>query len=474
MSYPVIRVWNAVSRLEADRETMRFVDEQISPEVPGAQYAKQHRPGWDGKWHPMDRVSGVFPTGLVGAVRKIVPLSHILDEREKPHTSPFRPDILDGVELFEHQCEAVKEALDKANGVLALSVGAGKTECGIAIACHTPGLCVWVTHKRDIFHQTYERILERTGEKAVMVGDGAWDDNMLHKKFMVVMPQTAMKNKIAFQDQVKDAQVLIVDEAHTASAADRWFKIVQMIPAYFRIGLTGTPEVGDPVRELRLQASTGPILIRKRAGDMAKIGQVVPAIVYYHKVVNAPLYRVDWMTARRMLIEENSERNAMIIELAIKAAKEGKRCLVICDTIRHAKVIAEVIRGESVRSRLLTGKHASGARSDAKKDMKSGALEIMISTPIWDMGVDIPALDVLIIAAGGKSASRFIQRCGRAIRSRPGKAFGEIHDFFDTGCHYVVRHSVSRMEACKREGFEVKGDKIPLAPVLSKPARRAP
>ena len=203
---------------------------------------------------------------------------------------------------------------------------------------------------------------------------------------------------------------------------------------------------------------------------MAELGWVVPCQVIYHKVDNQPLPWVDYMEARRTLIEENPERNAMVVDLAIKSAREGRRCLVICDTIRHARLISEILRGEDVRSRMLTGHHDSFLRGQAKKDLKSGALEIMVSTPIWDEGVDLPELEVVIVAAGGKSAARFIQRCGRALRKSAGKDKATIHDFYDVGNKYTVKHSVARIQACRKEGFEVVGDGLDVESALKRGA----
>ena len=275
------------------------------------------------------------------------------------------------------------------------------------------------------------------------------------------MPQTAVTDLQTYAEQVKNASVLISDEVHTSSSAVSWFKISQLVPAYYRCGLTGSPSIGDPVRERRLEAATGKVLIHIRSGEMAERGWITPAEVRYHKVYNTTLHGVDYATARRLLIEENPQRNAMIVELALEEAQSGRKTLIICDTIRHAKIISTILNGEHIRSRMLCGYHSSSVRSAAKRDFKSGVTEIVISTPVWDLGVDIPSLEVVILAAGGKSAVRVIQRAGRALRKFPGKKKATIHDFFDTGSMYTVRHSRMRMATCKTEGFEVV---VPDAP----------
>jgi len=451
-----IRLGNAFSRVEADTTVLRFLDDKLAVEVEGAFFARKARPGWDGYWHPISPVNGVFPTGLVSRIKQLIPLAHVVDERVRPPSIPFNPNILHGVTLADHQCESVQAILKNVNGVIATSVSSGKTEVGIAIATHVPGLCVWVTPRRDIFHQTAERIKWRTGEKAAMIGDGCWEE-IGKKKFAVVMPQTAIKAIDSFSDEIEKATVLITDEAHTTSSANTWYLFSQTIPAYFRCGLTGTPITGDPVRDLRLEAATGPILIRMTAKQTADLGWAVPAEVNYHKISNEALHGADYALARRLLIEENPVRNAKICQLAIDSAHEGKKCLVICDTIRHVKIIGEVLRGEDVRARVLTGKYSSTARMEAKKDLQTGVTNIIVLSPLWDMGVDIPEVDVVILAAGGKSAVRVVQRIGRSLRKHSGKTKAIVHDFLDLGNSYLLRHSMARIRACKAEGFELKG-----------------
>lgn len=457
MSQITLYLGNAEVKVECDRSVLYQLDKELAVQDPGAFFARRHNPGWDGIWHFVNMYKQTFPIGLLERVKRIFPLARVVDKRTRPPVVPFNSKMIEGIKLLPYQEEAIQKALSQANGILALSVGAGKTECGISIGCHIHGLCVWIVHRKDLLHQTVERIKLRTGIDAAIIGDGAWSDVTKDTKFLVVMPQSALKDIDTFNYQIENATSMIADECHTASAANEWYKLSQLIPAYFRIGLTGTPDIGDRVRERRLEAATGNLLMQIRAGEMADIGRVVPARVIYHKVHNQGVHGLDWMQVRRVLIEENPERNAMIVELAMEEARKGKKVLVICDTIRHAKVIAEVLNGESVRSMMLTGKHNTFMRSQAKKEFRSGVLEVMITTPIWDVGVDIPELEVVILAAGGKSAVRVIQRAGRAIRMSKGKTEAIVHDFFDTGSSYTLKHSMARMQACKREGFEIAG-----------------
>ena len=74
----------------------------------------------------------------------------------------------------------------------------------------------------------------------------------------------------------------------------------------------------------------------------------------------------------------------------------------------------------------------------------------MIST-IFDEGVDIPEVNVLIIAAGGKSEVKTIQRIGRGLRKK--KVGGVLVFDFKDASKFLDRHSIDRIKVYQKEGF---------------------
>jgi hypothetical protein len=71
------------------------------------------------------------------------------------------------------------------------------------------------------------------------------------------------------------------------------------------------------------------------------------------------------------------------------------------------------------------------------------------------VGVDIKCLSALILAGGGKSYVKALQRIGRVIRSYPGKKFAAIVDFYDD-IKYLKAHSINRCKIYMTEnGFKV-------------------
>jgi superfamily II DNA or RNA helicase len=95
-------------------------------------------------------------------------------------------------------------------------------------------------------------------------------------------------------------------------------------------------------------------------------------------------------------------------------------------------------------------------RNKALESLRDKSNPVLIATSLADEGLDLPSLDVLILAGAGKSETRALQRIGRVIRPHPGKKRATIVDFWDQ-CLYLEQHSRQRFEIYQTEpAFEVE------------------
>jgi superfamily II DNA or RNA helicase len=60
----------------------------------------------------------------------------------------------------------------------------------------------------------------------------------------------------------------------------------------------------------------------------------------------------------------------------------------------------------------------------------SGAIRVLAATSLADEGLDVAALDAVVLAAPSSNPGRVQQRIGRALRPSPGKT-ARILDFVD-------------------------------------------
>jgi superfamily II DNA or RNA helicase len=121
---------------------------------------------------------------------------------------------------------------------------------------------------------------------------------------------------------------------------------------------------------------------------------------------------------------------------------KGYKTLVLYNNIKHGKILYDLI-SEKIPCILLSGKDNQKIRDDAKRKIESGEIKVILASKIFDIGVDVPCLSGLVIAASGKSSVRALQRIGRVIRRHPLKKHAAIIDFYDDA-PYVKDHSKAR------------------------------
>ena len=124
--------------------------------------------------------------------------------------------------------------------------------------------------------------------------------------------------------------------------------------------------------------------------------------------------------------------------------------------LAHGKSLYKEI-SKSLPAMLLSGKDSSKIRAEVKSKLEAKEINCIVASTIFDIGVDLPSLSGLIIAGGGKSSVRALQRIGRVIRKFPGKNQAAVIDFRDQAKflknHSEIRHNVYASE----RGYDVYG-----------------
>lgn len=97
-----------------------------------------------------------------------------------------------------------------------------------------------------------------------------------------------------------------------------------------------------------------------------------------------------------------------------------------------------------------------GSINDAYELVLSGGGNLLIATQIGDEGVDLPKVDGLILAVGGKADKVNVQRAFRPLTSAEGKTRAVVVDFDDRQHGVLRRQSAARRKIYKSLGFEPK------------------
>lgn len=103
--------------------------------------------------------------------------------------------------------------------------------------------------------------------------------------------------------------------------------------------------------------------------------------------------------------------------------------LVFCSRQEEARQLAEAFTQQGQPAQALTNQDSPAVRRQAVKDLESGRLHYLVTVDLFNEGVDIPALNQIVMLRATQSATVFIQQLGRGLRLYPGQDFVTVLDF---------------------------------------------
>lgn len=451
------------------------IDEATRFKKSGYQHSNAYKSrAWDGYTRLFNKKKGMFPTGLLERVKRALKKNFkdiqftIEDLRNfKDKVPDVREVSLKGITLRKHQVLAANAMLKKKHGVLWAATNSGKTEVAIAVlkALDLNGL--FLVKGKDLVQQSYSRFQSRLGNEDVgIVSASQWDQ----RKFTVASADTLARrlvpsrNKtsekvIARQKQVQDllhsVDVIIIDECHEAASEGLW-NTVRYCTASYRYGLSGTPFKRGDKQDLKLIALTGDIIYRVSNKEMIEDGISVPTdIVMVDVEMPVIAGGAQYREVYDMGIVHNEYRNTIICKLANKYYRGGKQVVILIKEIAHGEILNNLLyeyeEGAYIPHEFINGSTPIERRGEILEDFKKGLFSVLISSVILDQGVDIPNIDVLILAGGGSSKIRSLQRIGRGLRLNEGKENLMVVDFADRTHRYLAKHSYDRVQSYSSE-----------------------
>ena len=475
----IIRVSNTICEIEKetnDKESHhRQLKNFLTTKGPGFQFTGMYKVfkktrgkhGWNGDVNLLTH--NTFATGLLPKVVEF------LEKKTKNITiednrfiKPLKLAKTTKVKLRDYQLEAIQAALKNTwkglwfpRGVLQISTGGGKTETAIAMVEMMPNVpTLFLVHRKDLLHQTAKRF-EEYGIKVSIIGDGKWETSNITIATIQSLLSKKTEKDPSRLDFLKEIEQVFFDECHhiaaTVQKGNTFVHLSNLLPnAYMRWGLTATPFMKDEYSNLLLEGASGSVLYTKSSTELIKEGYLTPPKIKMITTAKDMDIPNDWPDCYTMGIVYNKDRNLRIVEEACNAKAP---VLILVQQVRHGKNLLNIFKEKNVKVTMLSGEDDSSVRITGMDMMKKGELDILISTTIFDEGIDIPSIQTLILAGAGKSLIKGIQRLGRGLRKAEGKVELSVIDFYDYITNKLRLHSHMRMSLYEDQGFHV--DKSP-------------
>lgn len=109
-----------------------------------------------------------------------------------------------------------------------------------------------------------------------------------------------------------------------------------------------------------------------------------------------------------------------------------KRALAFCSTKKHAEYMAEFFQNRGVRAAAVysgTDGEYNLDRKEALEELKDGRLQIIFSVDMFNEGLDVKNIDMVLFLRPTQSPAVFLQQLGRGLRTAEGKSYLTVLDF---------------------------------------------
>jgi superfamily II DNA or RNA helicase len=460
----------------SDEAVLKEIDLKFSYMVQGHQFMRNS--GWDGRYRLFKR--NAFPVGLLSSAEEILKGHGIKYEiQDNREVFRFGKDIKidpdSGFEIRDYQVDAVDRAFEAERGVIRISTGGGKSLIIAMLAAKFNVRAVIYVIGVDLLYQMRDTIQRAFPHIRVgMVGDGHCDIQKVTvctiwsaaaafgKKAVILDNDTTQDrksknkflNKEKTKEMVRSAQMFILDECQYSGSDTVQFLHKESRSARFVFLLSATPwrEAGD---DILIEAVGGPRIVDIDASKLIDEGWLVPPEIHF---LDIPMLRgvgKNYHEIYNNYIVDNDVRNQKLVDATKKLVAAGKKVLILVVKVDHGKILQGMF-DDDLRVASLDGRNKSSDRISVINAMKSGRLDVLISSKIFDQGIDIPELDALVLAGSGKSSARALQRIGRVIRRRDGKKNAIVVDTKDN-CKYLREHSNARFRIYSTEPrFKIK------------------
>ena len=473
---------------ESDANHILALDKHLSFYVMGAEHTAAFRGFFnrDGdfvKWDGFKKLltpTLQFPTGLLERVKEFYQAAgkpfDLIDKRPAKSVGTERLIISNleklGKPPYPYQLE-ILDVIDKNDrGIIKVATGGGKSLIAALISAKLGKKTIIYVIGKDLLYQFHTFFSEVFDEKIGIIGDGKCDIQDINiasiwtigqaigmdKKSILLESdgeeEEVSKNKyVDILKMMKDTRVHIIDECHM-SACETIQQVFKSATAEHLYGLSGSPWRDDGA-DLLIESVLGKYIVNISASYLIERDYLAQPLIRF-RVVPPYHYELDgaYPSIYKKYVVENEIRNGLVLDATKAMVDKGYQTLVLFNSLKHGKILYDLFK-QHFKCAILDGSNSKDEREKVKQDLMNKKIDCVLASKIFDIGVDIPSLAGLVIACGGKSTVKALQRVGRVIRKYPGKKHAVVIDFIDQ-VTYLDHHSKARYKIYKsEEGFDV-------------------
>lgn len=318
---------------------------------------------------------------------------------------------------------------NKHKALLISATGTGKTYLSaFAVKKANPKRLLFLAHREQILKQackTFAKIIPD-----IQYGILSANHKDFHKPYLFATINMLSKEENLTQFTPTHFDYIIIDETHRAGASS-YLKILNYFQPQFLLGMTATPERTDGFDIYQLFDHN--IAYEIRLNQAMQENLLCP----FH------YFGITDITVDDQEINDNSTFNDLTTDARVTHiinqsqyygfSGERLRGLIFCSQIEEAQILSQKFNERGFNTIALSGKDSQETRTNAihklEQKERSTGLDYIFTVDIMNEGIDIPAINQIIMLRPTKSAIIFVQQLGRGLRKYPQKDYVVILDF---------------------------------------------
>ncbi|MCA9060647.1 MAG: DEAD/DEAH box helicase family protein, partial [Planctomycetaceae bacterium] len=372
-------------------------------------------------------------------------LAHYAAQSRSFRKDHFEPESLDqrsgalSPRPWQDKALAALQAIRDANynrALVAVATGMGKTRLAafearqIGTRLNRRPRVLVVAHRAHILAQA-EAALSLVLDEAFGDGSTSWfigPSNDLTGELVIASVQKLSRTTGLQQLSAQQFDFAVIDEVHHAHAPS-YRKVLSQLNAQFILGLTATPERTDGVDVASIFDDN--LAFHASIGD----GIAEESLVPFHYIGirdTVDFEQIPWRNGRfatneledRVIRSERMDRLWTTMEL-----HPAERTIVFCCSRRHALFTRDWLRSRSIASAAVFSGSGGDKYAESLENLRRGTIQCLCVVDMFNEGLDIPAVDRVIMLRPTESKVVFLQQLGRGLRAAEGKSRLLVIDF---------------------------------------------
>jgi superfamily II DNA or RNA helicase len=226
---------------------------------------------------------------------------------------------------------------------------------------------------------------------------------------------------------------IVIDEFHHA-AAPSYQRLLKFVEPKVLLGLTATPERMDDLDVLPFFDNH--IAAEIRLPDAINRKLLCP-FQYFGITDSVDFSAIRWQRggydqlALDNLVTGNDVRAGLVIDKVREILLDVRtaRGLGFCVSVRHAEYMADIFNKAGIPAVALSGESPRDLRQSVQRRLIAREVNFIFVVDLYNEGVDIPAVDSILLLRPTESLTVFLQQLGRGLRLHEDKECLTVLDF---------------------------------------------